>query len=275
MQAQTRVADSMEIDGTKLYYEMAGEGKTVVLAHAGFLDSGMWDAQWEAFTRHYRVIRYDMRGYGKSDAVHGPVSRREELYRLLQHLEVESAYLIGCSLGGEVMIDFVLEHPEMVAALIPISAVPSGFEMQGEPPAELMQMIGAMQAGELELVSELQIRLWIDGPFRQPEQVDPAVRQHAAQMNQLPVRHQTWAIVDSEPLAPLMPPAAERLQQIAVPTLIMAGALDNAEILRAADVMADQIAGAQKTILPDCAHVPNMEKPEMFNQIVLEFLDNL
>src|SRR5579859_3425605 len=67
----------VDLDDGKLYYEMAGDGDTFVLGHAGFVDSRMWDDQWETFTQRYQVIRYDMRGYGKSDPAHGPVNRRE------------------------------------------------------------------------------------------------------------------------------------------------------------------------------------------------------
>ncbi len=63
----------IEVDDGKLYYETAGEGEVLVLNHAGFVDSGMWDAQWETFAQHFRVIRFDMRGFGKSSLVQTPV----------------------------------------------------------------------------------------------------------------------------------------------------------------------------------------------------------
>jgi pimeloyl-ACP methyl ester carboxylesterase len=216
-----------------------------------------------------------MRGFGKSDPVDAVVSRRDELYRLLKHLGVESAYMVGCSMGGETMIDFAIEHPEMVSALITVNSTPSGFEMQGEPPAEILAMIEAMQKGDLDRVSELQLRVWIDGPFRQPEEVDAQVRQRAAQMNQIAVRNQTWALADARPADPLLPPAVQQLQNVHAPTLVMVGALDHPEILRAADVLAEGIAGAQKAIVPGSAHVPSMEKPTEFNRIVLAFLQRV
>jgi pimeloyl-ACP methyl ester carboxylesterase len=265
-------ADVLELGDGKLYYEVAGQGETLVLGHAGFVDSRMWDDQWTAFTQHYRVIRYDMRGYGQSDPVTGPRVRRDDLYRLLAHLHVERAALVGCSMSGEIMLDFALEHPAMVSALVLVSAVPGGFEMQGPPPPEVLEMIAAMQQGDTARTSDLQIRLWVDGPFRQPEQVDPAARQRAAAMNRLPVERGTWALADMQPLNPLDPPAAQRLGDVRVPVLVIAGALDNPEILRAADVMAAGIKGAQQVILPDSAHVPNMEQPALFNQTVLDFL---
>ena len=175
-----------------LYHEMAGSGDPMVLCHAGFVDSRMWDGQWEEFSQCFRVVRFDMRDYGKSDRAHGPIARRKDLEGLLDQLEIQRAVLMGCSMGGTTVLDFALEHPERVAALVLVSAVPGGFEMRGDPPADLLAMFAAMQQGDLAQVSELQLRLWVDGPFRQPEQVDPEVRQRAAEMNRIPVEHGTF-----------------------------------------------------------------------------------
>lgn len=256
----------------KLYYEMKGEGETLVLCHAGFVDSRMWDGQWEDFSQHYRVLRFDMRGFGKSDPVVAPVSRRQDLYNLLHKLGIERAHLLGCSMGGEIAIDFALEHPEMVSSLIIVSGTPGGFEMQGEPPSQIIEMLQALEQGDLERVSELQLRLWVDGIYRKPEQVDSRVRKLAAQMNRIAVKNETWARTNANPLNPLNPPAVNRLVEIKVPVLVMAGLLDHPEILRAADVLTKEIRNAKKVILKDSAHIPNMEKPVEFNRIVLDFL---
>jgi pimeloyl-ACP methyl ester carboxylesterase len=175
-------------------------------------------------------------------------------------------------MGGEIIIDLALENPELALSLTPVSAVPSGFELRGEPPPNLMEMIAAMQEGNLERATELQMRIWVDGPFRRSEEVDPAVRQRAAEMNRIPVAGATYFTADADPADPLQPPAIGRLGEIQVPTLVMAGALDDPEILRAADVLAYEIRGARKVILPGSAHVPNMEKPAEFNRAVLSFL---
>jgi len=266
------VTGYVDLGDGKLYYEMAGDGDTLVLGHAGFVDSRMWDAQWDAFTQKYRVIRFDMQGYGKSDPVQGPRTRRDDLAQLLNHLHVERTALLGCSLSGEIMTDFVLEHPERTSALITVSSTPSGFQLQGDPPPHLFEMIMALQQGEIARASELQICTWVDGMYRQPEQINPKVRQHAAEMNLIPVRQKTLLVADSQPYNPLVPPAMNRLKTIDTPVLIMAGALDHPEILRAVDVMADAIKGAKKHIFSQSAHVPNMEEPEEFTQIVMNFL---
>lgn len=264
-----------DIGDCNLYYEIEGKGEVLVLIHAGFVDSRMWDGQWDAFTKHYRVLRFDMRGFGKSGPATGPVSRRKDLYRLLQELGIEHAHILGCSMGGEAAIDFTLEHPEIVRSLIVVNGTPGGFEMRGDPPSQLLEMLQALEHGDLKRVSELQILLWVDGTFRQPEQVDPLVRQRAAEMNKITVENGTWAIADANPLNPLNPPAVGRPGEISVPALVMAGSLDNPEILRAADLLANEIKGAKKVVISDTAHVPNMEKPAEFNQIVLDFLSFL
>ena len=268
------ISSYTEIDGGKIYVEAAGEGEAVVLCHAGFVDSGMWDGQWDVLAQHYNVVRYDMRGYGKSDSVTAPLARREELYQLLKQQGIERAHLIGCSLGGETIIDFALEHPEMVASLVVVNGTPSGFQMQGELPPELLAMFEAMQQGNTAQVSDLQIRLWIDGPYRQPDQVDPAVRQRAFAMNRIPVERGTWA-AEPEPVNPLNPPAVERLDAVRAPTLIVYGTLDHSENVRAAEFMARGIPGATLAAIEGAAHVPGMERPDEFNRVVLAFLQSI
>ncbi len=264
--------DTMILDGARIYYEMTGQGDALLLAHAGFVDSRMWDEQMAFFARHYRVIRFDMCGYGRSDPAQGPVVRRDEISSLLKHLGIPKAVLLGCSMGGANVLDFALEHPDRAQALILVSTVPDGFEMQGEPPPALMEMIAALQQNDLQRASELQIQLWVDGMFRKPEQVDPLVRQRAAEMNRIAVANQTFLKADMQPLHPLDPPAANRLKEIRVPTLVIAGALDHPEILRAANFMEQEIPSTKTCVFPSSAHMLNMEQPEAFNRVVFDFL---
>jgi 2-hydroxy-6-oxonona-2,4-dienedioate hydrolase len=265
----------IEQDDGRLYYEVRGEGETLVLIHAGFLDSVMWDPQWDAFTQRYRVVRFDMRGYGKSDPATGPRNRRNDLLQLLQHLQVERAMLLGCSLGGTLVLDFALEHPEMASALVIVSGAPSGYQPAGDPPAELLEMFPAAQQGDTARVSELQMRLWIDGPYRKPEQSNPVVRQHAAAMNRIPVERGTFFVAELQPFEPLDPPAIDRLGAVQIPALILAGAIDFPTTVHAAEIMAEGIPGAQRHTFAQSAHLPNMEQPEEFTATVVRFLDSL
>ena len=124
-----------EINGARLYYEDAGQGFPIVMVHAGIADHRMWDDQFPVFAQQYRVIRYDNRGYGKSRMVPGPYSLRDDLLKLMQVLDVEQAVVMGCSMGGETVIDFTLEHPDKAAALITVGSGMSGFPYEGEPAA--------------------------------------------------------------------------------------------------------------------------------------------
>jgi pimeloyl-ACP methyl ester carboxylesterase len=261
-----------ELDGGRLYYETAGEGEAMVLSHAGFLDSRMFDGIWEPLARQFRVTRYDMRGFGKSSPVTGPVCRRDDLARLMDHLGITNAHLVGCSMGGELSLDLALERPELVRSLTLVDSTPSGFAMQGEPPRYLFEMFDAVQNGDVDRASELQIRIWIDGQYREPQQVDKGLRKKALEMNRLPVEQKTFLITDMQPANPLTPPAVTRLETVKCPALVIAGSLDNPEVLRAADEMANRIPSAKKVIVDGCAHVPSYEQPEKFLSCLQDFL---
>jgi len=266
---------TLDLGDGQLYYETAGEGMPLVLTHAAFVDSRMFDAVWEPLADHFRVIRYDMRGFGKSSPTTGPLTRRDDLDRLLSALNVTEAHLVGCSLGGEISLDLALEQPRRVKSLTLVGSTPGGFQMQGQPPRYLMEMFTACQNGDFDQANDLQIRIYIDGEHREPEQVDPALREKALEMNRIPVTQNTFFIADMQPANPLDPPAITRLESVTCPTWVVAGALDNSEILRAADEMAKRIPDARKTIIESTAHVPSYEQPNMFVKLLLEFLSGV
>jgi pimeloyl-ACP methyl ester carboxylesterase len=255
-----------------LYYEESGEGTALVLSHAAFLDSRMFDAIWEPLAQHYRVIRYDMRGYGQSSPVNGPICQRNDLKKLLDHLKVNRAHLMGCSNGGQICLDLALENPELASSLTLVDSTPSGFTMAGAPPRYLFEMMDAVKNADIERASELQIRIWLDSEFRQPEDVDPGLRKKALEMNRIPVSQNTFFLSEVQPLNPLNPPAMTRLENVTCPTLIVAGSFDHPEVLRAADEMAARIPHSRKHIFEGCGHVPGFENPDDFSRVVMDFL---
>src|SRR5437879_2559353 len=107
-----------EVDGGRLYYETSGDGPAMVLIHAGFLDSRMWDPQIPVFSESHVVIRYDVRGFGGSDVARNKYSDYKDLRGLLAHLSVKTASLVGVSNGGRIASDFAVEHPSMVDHLV-------------------------------------------------------------------------------------------------------------------------------------------------------------
>lgn len=260
-----------EIDGARLYYELAGAGHPLVLIHAGIADSRMWDDQWETFAQRYTVLRYDLRGMGRSPMPAGPFAYHEDLYGLLSYLGLGSAYLVGVSVGGMTAIDFTLAYPHMVDALVAVDAGVSG----NAPPDSLLQaweeVDQAVERGDVAGAVELELRMWVDGPRRRPEQVDPTVRERVREMN----ANNVAVYSEAGTPQPLEPPAAGRLGEIGVPTLVIAGAEDQPHVLASANLLETSIPGARKVVMPDTAHVPSMERPQEFNRLVLDFLESL
>lgn len=269
MSTQTGFA---EINGARMYYEVAGEGHPLVMVHAGIADNTMWDDQFAFFAQHYRVIRFDQRGYGQTEPVAGEFYRHEDIHGLLKFLGIEKAYLMGCSMGGGASMNFALAYPEMAAALIMVCSGPSGFDFDTEPPKQWDELVKAFNDNELERVSELETQIWVDGKARTPEQVNPEVRKKVYEMNLTVLRHEKKNLGKELPFAP---PAVERLGELKLPTLVIVGDLDTDYIQAAADYMVGHIAGARKVVISPAAHVPNLEHPAEFNAAVADFLKGL
>lgn len=264
-----------DVNGARLYYEVAGEGHPFVMVHAGICDSHMWDPQFAYFSQRYRVIRYDMRGFGQSTCPPGPAATREDLYGVLCFLGVQSAYVMGCSMGGSAVIDFTLDHPEMVDALIPVCAGLGGFETDAEDEyADVWTQIEAAEkAGDLNRVNQLELGVFVSGRGRGADQVAPGVYQHVWKMNENNLRrgHE----LEQVQFQRLDPPAAGRLSEIHAPTLIIEGELDERVTLMMGDTLAAGIQGSRLVVMQGVAHVPSMEKPDEFNRLVGEFLGQL
>src|SRR5690242_18622677 len=178
------------VNGTSLFYEVAGQGHPLVLIHGGYSNRHLWDDQFEALAQSYKVIRYDLRGYGNSAVVTADTplyADWQDLYGLLQYLEIEKAYLLGQSGGAATAIDFTLEHPEMVDALILVAPGVSGFDfqqwIQESPLRENFAMLDeAFASADVSRMIEFSLPLWTDGPARTPEQVNASVRERIRAM---------------------------------------------------------------------------------------------
>jgi 3-oxoadipate enol-lactonase len=260
-----------QVDGAILHYEMRGQGKPLVLIHSGLGHLEMWDDQMAAFAQHHQVIRYDVRGLGKSQSEPTPFSHFGDLEALLRCLNVEQTAVLGSSDGGGIAIDFSLSYPEMVTALIVVAPSLAGYETQPDEVVKQNRIASyeAYKRGDLALSAELAIRVWVDGLRRSPSAVDPIVRKRALEM-----RRSVLELPDLvERPRTLEPPAASRLAEIGVPTLIIVGDQDVPFIHSIADFLEQGIDKAEKVVIPGTAHLPFMEKPEHFNKLVLEFLD--
>ncbi|HEY8742536.1 MAG TPA: alpha/beta fold hydrolase [Chloroflexota bacterium] len=263
-------AGFVPVCGAPLYYEVSGAGRPLILIHEGIADCRMYDEQVAAFAARYRVLRYDVHGFGQSGLPSGAYSNHDALYDLLQQLGLGRTALLGMSMGGGIALDFALVYPELVDALILAGSAVSGYEGTPDIQQQAEQQWGAIQAAlernDLAQAVALTLRMWFDGPQRRPDQVDPAVRRRAGEL----AAH--CLIRPDSTAQPLEPPAAPRLAEIAVPTLVIVGDGDQPDILAIADLLHQGIAGARKVVIPEVAHLPNMERPELFNRLVLDFL---
>jgi pimeloyl-ACP methyl ester carboxylesterase len=117
----------VQVDGGKIFYEAAGQGPVIIMIHDGLLHRETWNAQFAVFAKHFRVIRWDRRGYGRSSTPTSAFSQLDDLFAVLKGLKVERATLLGCSAGGLLAIHFALDHPQMVTALVLVGPIVTGL----------------------------------------------------------------------------------------------------------------------------------------------------
>ena len=256
---------------TDLHYELAGQGPPVVLLHEGIADSRMWEPQWQTFPPQHRVVRYDMRGFGESPAATGSFSHARDLIDLLDRLALGPAALVGVSMGGAVALDVTIGRPDLVSALVLVGSGLRGHEFSAESEAGWAEEEAALERGDLDAAVELNLRMWVDGPHRSPEEVDPDVRQRVGEMQRR--AFELWQSGDHEAtLEPLDPDWQTRLGDIRVPTLIVVGELDRPEMHEIADRLETEIPNTRRAVIEGTAHVPSMERPAEFDELVLGFL---
>jgi 2-hydroxy-6-oxonona-2,4-dienedioate hydrolase len=263
----------VEVNGAHVYYEMCGAGHPLVLLHAGIADCRQWDDQIEAFAAHYRVIRYDHRGWGRSNAPAGPVAFHDDLSGVLRALEIEHAHVLGISMGGTIAIDFALAYPSMVDALVLVGSWLSGYSFEASPTEKAIWMSfeEAVNARDFDRANQLEVDLKLAGIYRGAEHVDPAVRERLLRMHRIAFDR----LDERELMRPWLhpePPAAARLGEIRVPALIVYGDLDVPTVPQIAAHLAREMRDARTVVMRDTAHVPNMERAQEFNGVVLDFL---
>ncbi len=255
--------------GATLRYELAGDGPDLILIHSGLTDCRMYDDQFSALAQHCRVLRYDLHGYGRSSWPEGPYTHHEALHELVGQLHIDHAALLGTSLGGGVALDFALSYPDMVDALVTVAAGIGGYPQTPEDERLFAPVVQAFTDNDYTTAIDLMIHIWVDGPDRNPEEVDARLRERVRTLyTDVLLRTREGGRQPEQ----LDPPAYGRLDQIHVPTLVLIGDADIPAVKDQAEQIAGSIDGAQKVVLPNVAHLMNLEIPDEFNRIVLDFL---
>ena len=259
---------SIAVNGTRLFYEIAGTGPVVVLMHGGNLDSRMWDDQFATLARSHRVLRFDARGFGRSGPADTPYEAQADLYALLVALRIPRASLIGLSLGGRVAIDFALTHRDMVDRLVLVSPGLGGWryteqDTTWQPQARVILARGDTTGAILGWLRSDYMR-----PAMEHANLVPRLRELAADN----VSYWKGLLRHGDTERAIIPPAATRLRAIDAPTLLLVGDRDNLDIQHIVDTLSAELPHARKVTVHGAGHMINMDQPDRFLELVREFL---
>jgi 3-oxoadipate enol-lactonase len=254
----------LQVEGSRIYYEECGASpQTVVLIHDGILHSAVWDDVWPDFCKHFHTIRYDRRGYGRSPVFSSWHSETDDLNRLLRHLKVSRAVLVGSSHGGELSIDFTLEHPEIVQQLVLVGAVVSGFPYSRHFLDRGTTAYEFLEKGDVKSA----VAQWANDKYLIAHENTAA-------------RKKLFDLLSANPqdlshpeLALPAKPAFGRLQEIKVPTLILVGDEDIPDVHAHAGAIEAGIPRARRVVVSGTGHLMYLEKPREFSNIVIPFIE--
>ena len=267
-----------QVNNTRLYYEIAGKGEPIVLIHGSFGDRRFWDAQFNELSRKYKVVRYDIRGYGKS-----ALPDSNELYRdtddlkaLLDFLQINKAHLCGLSLGSFIVIDFGLAYPGRCLSLIPIGPRVAGDATDEYKPASA-DSIRTIIARTTQIVRRDGAKaatdyLWT-GNHAMGRCIVSAKTRHA--MLKMGYEYSWWRYLYPSKREFISPVAIKNLNEIKIPTLIVTADHDLDLCREVAGILVKGIAGAKLISIKNAGHMMNMDNPKEFNKEVSKFIDSL
>ncbi|MDQ3689388.1 MAG: alpha/beta hydrolase [Chloroflexota bacterium] len=263
----------VEVPGGRLYWEANGSGHPLLLIHGNLGNLRMWDSHVDSFAESYRVIRYDRRGFGRSETEQVAFSdRADALAVLAQGLPgAASCHVIGQSMGGTIALDLAIEAPKAVDSLTLVNGGASGLEAELPddvlpPPFEEMGSLWESKAWIP--LADLETRVWVDGWGQPPTRIDPELRRrvHDEILSTYQAENR-----EGSPQA-LTPLAASRLNEVRAPTLVLIGTLDEPGGVINGRHVADVVGGARLVEFTDAAHMPHLEEPERFVRVTMEFL---
>jgi pimeloyl-ACP methyl ester carboxylesterase len=230
----------------------------------------MWHPQISELSKNFHTVAYDRRGYGETSAIDESFSHVNDLKEILDQLETNNAVLVGCSQGGRIAIDFSLEYPERVTKLVLIAPAISGQPSPENFLLEIEALLEKLNEGEesddLKRINAIEANLWLDGPTSPEGRVGGNSRKLFLDMNGI-------ALEAPDLTKEIDPPSAyERLDELSIPTLVINGDLDFPHVRERCQHLVDTIPNAEGKEIAGTAHLPNLEKPEKVNELLLDFL---
>lgn len=263
-------AFSVTVGQARLAGWQAGEGLPVVFLHAGVCDKRMWESQMAAVAEEgWQAIAYDRRGYGETVSADEAFSHVDDLEAVLKALDIHAAVFVGCSMGGGLALDFALRHPGRVIGLVLIGTSVTGApwsatdaESQIEDAEE-----DAFERGDLDMLNRVQAHEWLDGPRAQSGRVGGQVRALFMDMNAIALAKPALTLEERPPHA------WTRVPEVGAPTLLLVGDEDFTALIDRHEHLSEEMPNAFAAVLEGVAHIPSIERPELVNSMLLEFLD--
>lgn len=234
----------------------------------------MWEPQWEGYQRQHRVVRYDLRGFGRSPIEPGSYSHASDLIGLIEQQGLGKTAIVGVSMGGRVALEVAIVRPELVEALVLVGAGFPGHDWSAEMNAADEAEMAALTEGDLDAAVEVTLRTWVDGPRRSFDDVDPEIRARVGEMQrraydlQIPV----WETAEEQPLVSDL---SERIGEVGAPTLVLVGEEDVPDMHEIAERLERELPNAHRASITGTAHVPSLERPREFDALVLPFLQSV
>jgi pimeloyl-ACP methyl ester carboxylesterase len=263
----------LDVYGGRIYFEVAGPSgaPALLFLHAGVATSAMWTPQWDDLARDHRMVRYDLRGFGRTESQDVEFSDRADAIAVLDAAGIERATLIGASRGGGIAIDTAVEYPARVGGVVAVGSAASGMP-RGASTADEERIDAEIDAfsaaGDPEAALRREVELWWVGPRRLPGDVDPAFLEfaYADNLANLPREGE-----QARPIR-LDPSAWERLPELGIPMLFAVGDEDLAGEVANARTLAEALPDAEHHVFAGAAHIPNVEKPDEFARVLRDFL---
>jgi len=260
-------ADSgyINVDVGKLFYEIAGEGRNIVLLHDGMVSHEIWDEQFPLLAKSFRVVRYDRRTYGKSSDPQSPYSDIEDLNQIFIQLNIDNAIIFGMSSGGGLAIDFTLKYPAKVSALVLAGAVVGGYGYSSHM---------TTRGGHMRPLSELSDPEKVINYFGWEDPYEIYTENIKAKERFVKLVESNIHTYKGGLLKPAERPAARFLSEIKVPALVLVGEYDIPDVHAHAGVIEFGIPNAKREIILKSGHLIPLEQPEAFNLSVMKFMKN-
>ena len=261
---------TVDVGDAAINYDVAGKGAPLVLIHGWAQDLTIWDDQVREFSKQYRVIRYDRRGYGASTGFADATADPDDLRLLLDSLGIRSAYILGLSAGSRAALNFAVAFPERVSALVLYGHAPiPGFTPMPPGPTPVMAFREIAQRHGLDSAGK--------ALGAHPLSWTPAGRPEIQErLRKLWTRYSGRDLLDPRPESGRVPHAhLDQVAAIRVPTLVVSGDHELPLFAQMGDTLVRRIPGAKRVVISDGGHGAHFAQPARFNAAVLAFLDEV